>query len=121
MFNEREVLVRHVFPEIRRRCFERGVGFAEVEAQRGITTEQVDLGFAVPICFQQIDNFIGLLGEYYGSTIQPEQVDTACRDYPWIIEKKYLDRSITELEMIYALFERPIAAFARSWLSNGGI
>jgi nephrocystin-3 len=112
MFKEREVLVRHVFPEIRRRCFERGVGFAEVEAQRGITTEQVDLGFAVPICFQQIDNcqpfFIGLLGEYYGSTIKSDQVETACQNYPWIIEQNYLDRSITELEMIYALFKRPV-------------
>ncbi|OAD22058.1 hypothetical protein THIOM_002158, partial [Candidatus Thiomargarita nelsonii] len=108
MFDEREVLVRHVFPEIRRRCFERGVGFVEVDLRWGITTEQVDLGFAVPICFQQIDNcqpfFIGLLGEYYGSTILPEQVEEACRDYPWI-KQGYLDRSITELEMTYALFD----------------
>jgi len=63
MYDEREVLVRHVFPEIRRRCFERGVGFVEVDLRWGITKEQVELGFAVPICFQQIDNcqpfFIG--------------------------------------------------------------
>ncbi len=62
----------------------------------------------MPICFQQIDlcqaYFIALLGEYYGSTILAEQVDAVCQAYPWI-KQNYLDRSITELEMIYALFD----------------
>jgi len=47
----REVLVQQVFPEIRRRCFERGIGFTEVDLRWGITLEQVDRGFVVPICF----------------------------------------------------------------------
>ncbi|MEN8216290.1 MAG: DUF4062 domain-containing protein [Pseudomonadota bacterium] len=106
--DEREVLVQQVFHEIRRRCFERGIGFTEVDLRWGITTEQVDRGFVVPICFQQIDNcqpfFIGFLGEYYGSTIPSEQVEDVCQKYPWI-KQGYLDRSITELEMVYALFE----------------
>ena len=106
MGNEREVLVRHVFPEIRRRCFERGVDFVEVDLRWGITKEQVDLGNAVPICFQQIDKcypyFLSLLDEYYGSTIPPEQRKIACAGYPWI--EDHLDRSITELEILYALF-----------------
>ncbi|OAD22933.1 TPR repeat-containing protein, partial [Candidatus Thiomargarita nelsonii] len=89
-------------------------------------------GLATPICFQQIDNcqpyFLGLLGEYYGSTILPDQRKTSCADYPWIDsgssaktgffhairqylfgrekqQQNYLDRSITELEMTYALFK----------------
>lgn len=108
MAKEREVLVRQVFPEIRRRCSKRGVGFTEVDLRWGITSEEVDKGLATPICFQQIDNcqpyFLGLLGEYYGSTILPNQIETSCADYPWI-KKGYLDRSITELEMTYALFK----------------
>ncbi|MEN8221080.1 MAG: DUF4062 domain-containing protein [Pseudomonadota bacterium] len=108
MYNEREVLIRQVFPEIRRRCFERGVDFVEVDLRWGITEHQVNLGNAVPICFQQIDlchpYFIGLLGEYHGSTILPDQKKTACANYPWI-EEGYLDRSITELEIFYALFD----------------
>ncbi len=108
MYDDRKVLVDQVFPEIRRRCAARGVGFTEVDLRWGITSEAVDQGLAAPICFQQIDNcqpfFIGLLGEYYGSTIPVEQHDIVCKDYPWI-KSAYLDRSITELEVLYAVFE----------------
>ncbi len=108
MNNDRKVLVDHVFPEIRRRCAERGIGFTEVDLRWGITTEDVDRGLAAPICFQQIELcqpfFIGLLGEYYGSTILPEQRETAYAAYPWI-EDSYLDRSVTELEILYSVFK----------------
>jgi len=108
MGEEREVLARHVFPEIHRRCSERGIGFTEVDLRWGIAIEEIDKGLPAPICFQQIDNclpfFIGLLGEYYGGAILPEQIKTTCADYPWI-KKGYLNRSITELEILYALLE----------------
>ena len=107
MHDDRKVLVDQVFPEIRRRCAALGVGFTEVDLRWGITSEAVDQGLAAPICFQQIDNcqpfFIGLLGEYYGSTIPADQSDAVCKDYPWI-KSGYLDRSITELEVLYAVF-----------------
>jgi hypothetical protein len=107
MNNDRKALVDHVFPEIRRRCSERGIGFTEVDLRWGITNEEVDKGLAAPICFQQIDIcqpfFIGLLGEYYGSTILPEQTKAACKAYPWIYQG-YLNRSITELEILYSIF-----------------
>jgi len=49
--------------------------------------------------------FISLLGEYYGSPLEvlKDQIDTACSAYPWI-EYAYLDNSITELEILYAIF-----------------
>ncbi|MEN8221297.1 MAG: tetratricopeptide repeat protein, partial [Pseudomonadota bacterium] len=107
MFNEREILTQQVFPKIRRCCFERGIGFTEIDLHWG--TEQFNPSLVVPLCFQQIDNcqpfFIGLLGEDYGSTIPPEQIETICRDYPWI-KQGCLERSNTELEITYALFER---------------
>jgi nephrocystin-3 len=107
MNNDRKALVDHVFPEISRRCKERGIGFTYVDLRWGITSEEVDQGLATPICFQQIDNcqpfFVGLLGEYYGSTILPEQIKAACKAYPWIAQG-YLNRSITELEILYSIF-----------------
>jgi hypothetical protein len=36
MNNDRKALVDHVFPEIRRRCAERGIGFTEVDLRWGI-------------------------------------------------------------------------------------
>jgi nephrocystin-3 len=108
MFEDRKVLIDHVFPEIRRRCSERGIGFAEIDLRWGITDEQFEKAQVVPICLKQIENchpyFLGLLGEYYGSTIPQKHVKQVCQDYPWI-EKGYLDRSITELEITYALFD----------------
>ena len=84
LWDERDVLVRQVFPEIRHRCKVRGVDFVEVDLRWGIPKEQVARGESVPICFQQIDlcrpYFIGLLGEYYGSAIQPGQRKIACAD-----------------------------------------
>jgi nephrocystin-3 len=109
MNNDRKTLVDHVFPEIRRRCSERGIGFTEVDLRWGITEEDVKSGSIVDICFKQIDNcqpfFIGLLGEYYGSPLEvlEGQIDTACSDYPWI-KSGYLDNSITELEILYSIF-----------------
>jgi tetratricopeptide (TPR) repeat protein len=107
MYYDRKALVDHVFPEIRRRCSERGIGFTEVDLRWGITEDDVKIGSIVDICFQQIDNcqpfFIGLLGEYYGSNIPPEQRKIVCAAYPWI-DSNYIDRSITELEMLYAVF-----------------
>ena len=91
MHDDRKALVDHVFPEIRRRCSELGIGFTEVDLRWGIRSEDVDQGLAASICFQQIDNcqpfFIGLLGEYYGAT-SDEQTE-----------------SITELEIVHAVLD----------------
>jgi chromosomal replication initiation ATPase DnaA len=89
MEKEREVLTKHVFPEIRRRCQALGVDFLEIDSRHK----------SLSMSFQQIDlcrpYFIALLGQYYGPTIQHDL------DYPWI-ENAYL--SLTELEILYALF-----------------
>ncbi|MCK5717053.1 MAG: DUF4062 domain-containing protein, partial [Thiomargarita sp.] len=108
MHEERKVLVKHIFPEIRKRCAQRGIGFTEVDLRWGITREEVDQGLTTLLCFQQIDHcqpfFIGLLGEYYGTEISPEQTETVRADHPWIAQN-YSDRSFTELEMTYGLFK----------------
>ncbi|MEK8017703.1 MAG: DUF4062 domain-containing protein, partial [Candidatus Parabeggiatoa sp.] len=108
LYDEREVLAKHVFPEIRRRCQARKVEFVEIDFRWGILPKQVDSGEFVPVCFARIDEgrpyFLGLLGERYGTAMQPEQLKNACEKYPhyaWL--KDYADRSITELEISQAL------------------
>lgn len=66
---ERELLVKQVFPELRRVCAERFVTFTEVDLRWGITKEQSAEGQVLPICLEEIHRcrpyFIGLLGERY--------------------------------------------------------
>jgi len=107
LYDERDVLAKHVFPEIRRRCQARKVDFVEIDLRWGIPKQQVKSGVAVPVCLGRIDDgrpyFLGLLGERYGSAMTPEQIPVACDQYPWV--KQYLKRSITELEILHALFK----------------
>ena len=79
MQRERELLVKEVFPELRRLCDERFVSFTEVDLRWGITKEQQAEGKVLPICLEEIQTcrpyFIGLLGERYGwipHTVPPE-------------------------------------------------
>ena len=70
MHAEREELVKRVFPQLRKLCEERGVGWTEVDLRWGVTEEQAQRGEVLPICLAEIDRcrpyFIGLLGERYG-------------------------------------------------------
>ena len=67
---ERDLLVRKVFPELRRRCRERQVELVEVDLRWGITEKEAQQGRILPICMTEIDRarpyFLGLLGERYG-------------------------------------------------------
>jgi hypothetical protein len=68
---EREELIKHVFPKLRKRCEQRGVAWADVDLRWGIPTKEENADEQVlPICIDEIDNcrpfFIGLLGERYG-------------------------------------------------------
>jgi nephrocystin-3 len=67
---EGDVLVKQVFPELKKRCRERFVEFVEVDLRWGVTEEQAKRGEVLPICLAQINRcrpyFIGLLGERYG-------------------------------------------------------
>jgi nephrocystin-3 len=70
MHDERDYLVKHGFPELRKRCRERAVEFVEVDLRWGVTEEQAERGEVLPICLREIElcrpYFIGLLGEHYG-------------------------------------------------------
>ena len=50
MMRERDLLVKRVFPELRRKCAERLVTFTEVDLRWGITQEQAAEGQVLPLC-----------------------------------------------------------------------
>jgi nephrocystin-3 len=108
MQEERDILIKKVFPELRKICMERGVGFTEVDLRWGVTREQAERGEVLPICLAEIENcrpyFIGLLGERYGwvpDSIPDELID----DQPWLAEHR--QRSVTELEIVHGVLNNP--------------
>ncbi len=115
---ERDELVKKVFPELRRRCKERFVEVLEVDLRWGITEEQSKSGETLRICLEEIDRcrpsapvfFVGLLGERYG-WIPPE-------DYfkPDVLEDPNLGwvrehingKSVTELEILHGVLRNEV-------------
>jgi hypothetical protein len=76
MQEEREELIKHIFPQLRKLCESRGVVWGEVDLRWGITDEATAEGKVLPICLEEIKRcrpyFIGLLGERYGWV--PEEI-----------------------------------------------
>ena len=108
MQEERDYLVKQVFPDLRKRCRERAVEFVEVDLRWGVTEEQAERGEVLPICLREIElcrpYFIGLLGERYGwvpDKINPQLIE----EQPWLAEHK--QHSVTALEMVYGVLKNP--------------
>ena len=67
MHAERDVLVRRVFPELRRRAAPHGLHLQEVDLRWGVTEEET--GRALELCLGEVCRsqlLLGLLGERYG-------------------------------------------------------
>lgn len=108
---EREELVKRVFPIVRRRCEERGVGWSEVDLRWGVTDEQKAEGAVLPICLAEIDRsrpfFLGLLGRRYGWV--PEELPSDLADHlPWL--RQLEGTSVTEMEVLHGVLNDPDAA-----------
>jgi hypothetical protein len=108
MKEEREELVKRVFPKLRKICEQRGVTWGEVDLRWGITDEQRAEGKVLPICLQEIHEcrpyFIGILGERYGHI--PEEIpDEIIEQESWLREHK--DKSVTELEILHGVLNNP--------------
>lgn len=107
MHEEREYLVKFIFPELIDRCRKREVDFVVIDLRWGITDEQTAEGKVLPICLEEINRcnyFIGLLGERYGWV--PKHIDSELVEVqPWLEEHK--DRSITELEILHGVINNP--------------
>ncbi len=100
---ERDLLAKIVFPELRRRARQRSVDVVGVDLRWGITEAQSRRGETLPICLREIDRsrpfFIGLLGDRYGWIPSPDRFPAGLvRSQPWL--REHLGGiSITELEI----------------------
>jgi tetratricopeptide (TPR) repeat protein len=113
MQKERELLVKRVFPELRRICAQRLVTFTEVDLRWGITEEQAAEGKVLPLCLAEIalsrPFFIGLLGERYGWI--PETIPQSTIEHePWLQEHVTRRTSVTELEILHGVLNDPGSA-----------
>ncbi|XP_062515813.1 tetratricopeptide repeat protein 41-like [Corticium candelabrum] len=120
---ERDYLVKHVFPRLDKACHERGTYFAPIDLRWGINESQSSQGHVIQLCLDYIRKsspfFVCLLGERYGSHLPPN----APADHPsatwfeknlsiaqmngfeWLRREEFKHKSITELEVIQAAFE----------------
>jgi len=110
MHAERELLVKKIFPELRRVCAERFVTFTEIDLRWGITEEQQAEGKVLPICLEEINScrpyFIGLLGERYGWIPDAVPPEVIARE-PWLAEHVTGRTSVTELEILHGVLNNP--------------
>ena len=111
MKDEREELIKRVFPRLRKICEERGVTWGAVDLRWGITDEQFADGKAVQMCLEQVGEcgpfFIGILGERYGF-IPDSLPDELLAQEPWLKEQS--GKSVTELEIMRGALNDPGAA-----------
>ncbi len=108
---ERDLLGRRVFPELRARLRERFVELIDVDLRWGITAEQAERGEVLPICLAEIDRarpfFIGMLGDRYGWV--PDRAsfpNELIESHPWL-EVHRGDKSVTELEILHGVLNVP--------------
>ncbi len=110
---EREYLVKKVFPGLRKICRDRGVELTEIDLRWGVTAEEAEQGKVVKVCLEEIDRcrpfFIGILGNRYGWLPSQDDItkDTELiRKYPWIEQAVADNRSLTDIEIMHAVFLR---------------
>ena len=111
---ERDLLVRKVFPGLRARLKDRFVELVDVDLRWGITAEAAERGEVLPICLAEIDRarpwFVGMLGDRYGwvppaGVYAPDLVESR----PWLEEHRG-GRSVTELEILHGVLNDPAMA-----------
>ena len=117
LHEERELLVKKIFPEIRALCRERGITFTEVDLRWGLTQEDAVLGQVTRTCLEEIDKcrpyFIGVTGRRYGYVPElheyykdPELLER----WPWIEDAAMEGASIVDLEFRHAVLNDPASA-----------
>lgn len=114
LHEERDVLVRKVFPEIRALCRQRGVVFTDVDLRWGLTDEDIALGQIVRTCLEEIDRcrpyFIGITGDTYGyvPTVQEIYTDPLLlMEFPWVDQAAEEGASILDIEFRHGALNHP--------------
>jgi tetratricopeptide (TPR) repeat protein len=111
---ERDLIAKRVFPQLRRRARERFVEVVGVDLRWGITEEESDRGETLPICLREVDRsrpyFVGLVGERYGWTPSPDLYSPALlARQPWLADHAG-GSSVTELEILHGVLNNPAVA-----------
>ncbi|XP_022099088.1 uncharacterized protein LOC110983816 isoform X2 [Acanthaster planci] len=126
---ERDHLVKRIFPQLHSLCHQRGSHFSPVDLRWGINEEQSQSGHVISLCLDYVNScspfFICLLGERYGShrpqDAKPLQPGTdmdkkdltwldknylvaAANGHNWVLQEAYQCCSVTELEIIQAAY-----------------
>jgi len=109
--DERDLLVRRVFPELRARLKDRFIELVDVDLRWGITAEQAERGEVLPICLTEIDRarpfFIGMLGERYGWVPpQGSYAPDLLERQPWLTQYQG-GASVTELKILHGAINQP--------------
>ena len=108
---ERDLLVRRLFPTLRAKLQSRFVDLVDVDLRWGITEEEAERGEVLPICLSEIDRarpyFIGFLGERYG-WVPPRDIypSNVLESQPWLEEHRG-GKSVTELEILHGVLNNP--------------
>ena len=108
---ERDLLVKKVFPELRRLCRERKVDLVEVDLRWGITEAESRQGKILPICLGEIDRarpyFMGFIGDRYGWVPEGSQYPLGIVERePWLRDHQG-GKSVTELEILHGVLNNP--------------
>lgn len=120
---ERDLIAKRVFPELRRRARERFVEVVGVDLRWGITEEESARGETLPICLREVDRsrpyFVGLVGERYGWTPPPDLYSPALlARQPWLADHAG-GSSVTELEILHGVLNNPrVAGRARFYFRD---
>jgi len=110
MIEDRNALMTHTWPELRRFCRERHVELVEVDLRWGIAEEQSTRKETLKLCLDEIRAcrpfFIGLLGERYG-WVPGDDAFTADlkEEQPWL--RDLHGKSVTELEILHGVLNKP--------------
>ena len=108
---ERDLLVRQLFPTLRARLQSRFVDLIDVDLRWGITAEEAERGDVLPICLSEIDRarpfFIGFLGERYGWVPPKDAYPSHVLETQSWLEEHRGGKSVTELEIMHGVLNNP--------------
>ncbi len=117
LHEEREYLVKKIFPEIRALCRENGIEFTEIDLRWGLTDEEAAQGKIVRTCLEEIDRcrpyFIGIIGSRYGwipSIPDVHKDHDLIAQYPWIEDAAGDSHSLLEMECSHGALRDPASA-----------
>jgi len=111
MIEDRNELMAHVWPALRKLCRGRSVEFVEVDLRWGVTEKQAQRKETLRYCLAEIKRcrpyFIGLLGERYGWMPGPEAFSPALLDEEDWLKNEVAKHSVTELEILHGVLMDP--------------